>query len=281
MSSTFFCNIIVCFKPSIRRSKRCVMIGSCARPFILGVCLAFCFFHGLSSSEVNTLPQTQKENLPEGQRLSGCDANNQKNPRGFLSPLGGKQSISEIVHRCPLSLSSKLVHTSPVSVVLAVNVTQPCHVWCDAWTIGSPINVHELMKESSGKYMQSTGLYVISNLKPLTTYVITCTAQNDFEMFSDAERNRQVIITKPAMFRITSASRSGSLIYVGIASNLDSTFVCNLFNGNGLNVASKHTIDENGFVTFLVDSNEKHYKVQCSAFSPSNARRLCVDRADA
>lgn len=100
-------------------------------------------------------------------------------------------------------------------------------------------------------------------------------------MFSDAERNRQVIITKPAMFRITSASRSGSLIYVGIASNLDSTFVCNLFNGNGLNVASKHTIDENGFVTFLVDSNEKHYKVQCSAFSPSNARRLCVDRADA
>ena len=82
------------------------------------------------------------------------DANSQKNPRGFLSPLGGKQSISEIVHRCPLSLSFKLVHTSPVSVVLAVNVTQPCHVWCDAWTIGSPINVHELVKESSGKYMQ-------------------------------------------------------------------------------------------------------------------------------
>lgn len=83
-----------------------------------------------------------------------------------------------------------------------------------------------------------------------------------------------MIITKPAMFRVTSASRSGSMIYVGVASNLDSTFVCNLFNGNGLNVASKHTIDKNGFVTFLVDSNEKNYKVQCSAFSPSNARRL-------
>lgn len=85
-----------------------------------------------------------------------------------------------------------------------------------------------------------------------------------------------MIITKPAMFRVTSASRSGSMIYVGVASNLDSTFVCNLFNGNGLNVASKHTIDENGFVTFLVDSNEKNYKVQCSAFSPSNACRLGI-----
>lgn len=118
----------------------------------------------------------------------------------------------------------------------------------------------------------ATGLYSISNLKPLTTYVITCTGRNEFEMFSDAERIRQVIITKPAMFRVTSASRSGSVIYIGIASNLDSTFVCNLFDGNGLKVASKHTVDENGFVTFLVDSNEKNYKVQCAAFSPSNSR---------
>lgn len=142
----------------------------------LGVCLLFCFCHGLNANDVNCAAlwsflrylftlYLKREIFP---RISACrvmvrslvnlrevaEANTHFKQRVFLPSLVGKRSLSEVPYRCPLSLSFKLVHTSPVSVVLAVNVTQKCHVWCNAWTIGSPINVHELMKKSSGKYMQ-------------------------------------------------------------------------------------------------------------------------------
>lgn len=116
--------------------------------------------------------------------------------------------------------------------------------------------------------------YVLSDLKPLTTYKVTCTGKGPHGVFKDAESIKQVIITKSEVFRISSAKRSGSFIHIGVESNLENNYICNLFDAHGLKVASKNSLHDDRYVSFTVDNAKMHYRVQCSAFSALNTRRF-------
>ena len=112
--------------------------------------------------------------------------------------------------------------------------------------------------------------YVLSNLKPLTTYKVTCTGKGPHGVFKDAESIKQIIITKSEVFRISSAKRSGSFIHVEIESNLENNYICNLFDDHGLKVASKNSLHDDRYLSFSVTNTKMRYRVQCSAFSTLN-----------
>ena len=114
----------------------------------------------------------------------------------------------------------------------------------------------------------------LSDLKPLTTYKVTCTGKGPHGVFKDPESIKQVIITKSEIFRISSAKRSGSFIHIGVESNLENNYICNLFDAHGLKVASKNSLHDDRYVSFTVENTKMHYRVQCSAFSALNTRRF-------
>ena len=172
----------------------------------------------------------------------------------------------------PLSLSFSVVHVSPISVILSVNVTAEATVWCGAWPLGEEMNLKMLQVSTPGVIVTDTRYYPITNLYPSTTYDVTCFGYSGSTyMTENPFMIRQSVMTKDKVFSIKEAQFNNGFIEVSLDSNLEIAVLCFLFNSKNIKIDNKlYDASQDTSILFEVPQTTTQYRVQCSALNDKN-----------
>ena len=68
----------------------------------------------------------------------------------LMSESRGRFHALSCIGQTPLSLSYSVVHISPITILLSVNVSTEATVWCGAWPLGEEMNLKLLQASTPG-----------------------------------------------------------------------------------------------------------------------------------
>ena len=80
-----------------------------------------------------------------------------------MSESRGRFHALSYVGQTPLSLSYSVVHISPITILLSVNVSTEATVWCGAWPLGEEMNLKLLQASTPGVVVSGRCLFCHSS----------------------------------------------------------------------------------------------------------------------
>ena len=81
----------------------------------------------------------------------------------LMSESRGRFHALSYVGQTPLSLSYSVVHISPITILLSVNVSTEATVWCGAWPLGEEMNLKLLQASTPGVVVSGRCLFCHSS----------------------------------------------------------------------------------------------------------------------
>lgn len=81
----------------------------------------------------------------------------------LMSESRGRVIVVSCVGQTPLSLSYSVVHISPITILLSVNVSTEATVWCGAWPLGEEMNLKLLQASTPGVVVSGRCLFCHSS----------------------------------------------------------------------------------------------------------------------
>lgn len=181
------------------------------------------------------------------------------------------------------NLTYSIIAITPTKIHLFVNVTEPSLVGCGVWRIDETIDLSTLFNHKEAKWIsrnQTEGVLlvegdslVIENLTPSTTYEIVCKSLSRSNQTLDTLAIKQMVITKPARFKISEAKQRGEYIVVRLDSNMDNTIRCLLFGDSSRHESHEVLVSEST-VPFHIRSVHSGYKVHCTSFNNNTRKRI-------
>ena len=81
----------------------------------------------------------------------------------LMSESRGRFHALSCIGQTPLSLSYSVVHISPITILLSVNVSTEATVWCGAWPLGEEMNLKLLQASTPGVVVSGRCLFCHSS----------------------------------------------------------------------------------------------------------------------
>ena len=129
----------------------------------------------------------------------------------LMSESRGRFHALSYVGQTPLSLSYSVVHISPITILLSVNVSTEATVWCGAWPLGEEMNLKLLQASTPGVVVSGRCLFCHSSFGThhITSSLITSLITHHS---SHHTSHHSSLITHHSSL-ITSLTHSGSRYY--------------------------------------------------------------------